>query len=152
MIPLLPMTAIIRALHLMNLEFTRNYEPTALSPKRATPSTNAMLEAMLACFGCMQLSHGSMIDFSSFEGLNLRTFCALARCIGMRNGGTNGGTNALMLDSIAYIIGGIVVCRPTQSQLESLTLGDYMVITPPTHHHRAKPTHSVWCGARCQYM
>ena len=144
MIPLLSMTAIIRALHSMNLEFIMQYGPTALSPRRAAPFTNAMLEAMLNCSDCMQLSRGSEVDFSSFEGLNLRTFCALARCTGMRKSElvSNGDTNALRLDNVAYIISGTVVLRPTQSQLESLTLGDYMVLTPPPS--KSDPFGVVW--------
>ena len=55
---------------------------------------------------------------------------------------TSGGTNALRLVSVAYIIGGIVALRPTQSQLESLALGGYMVTTPPPS--KSDPFGVVW--------
>jgi hypothetical protein len=133
MVPLMPLTAVTQALRGIMREFLKDYGPAALTPKRAAPFTNELLKAMFAQEGTLKINSVASVDWSSFKGINLMATLALATCTGMRKSElvSDGSTFALTRGSVAFLIGGTVYSKPTLTQLQGLTVRDFLVIVPP---------------------
>ena len=135
MIPLLPLTQIRAALKTLCRDFIARFGQHSLTPKRAAPFTNEMLNAMLNCTGELVVSPRVKFHWESFTGLSMRACLAVARGSGMRKSELVAAPDheayALTFGNIGFLIGGVLRLRPTASQLDSLAAGDFLVILPP---------------------
>ena len=133
MIPLLPIAPIRNAVKALCNKFIAEFGQASLMPHRAAPFTNSMLDDMLNCSGVMDVTATKAIDWESWEGLHCRALLAVARLSGMRKSElvTHDGSMALCIGNTAFLIKGRISSRPSEEQLDSLSVGDFLVITPP---------------------
>ena len=133
MIPLISLSAVTRALTAMNRDYLKEFGQGALTPRRAAPFTNELLTAMLASSGVLTVSSQKTVDWSEFEGLNLKAALALARSSGMRKSElvSEHGSHSLCFGNVSFMIGGVLRSSPSHAQLDLLAPGDYLVVLPP---------------------
>jgi hypothetical protein len=144
----LSLSAITRALHSLNRTFVEEFGPGALTPNRAAPFTNEILAAMDAVTEPIRITANRSVDPGSVEGVHLRAFKGLCHDTGMRKSELVSamGTHALTIGSVAFLVDGRLIRRPTPDQLELLLRPDramwYLVITPPPS--KSDPFGVVW--------
>ena len=133
MIPLISLVTVTRALQSISRSYLQQFGQHALTPRRAAPFTNELLDALLGSHGTLTVSSQKSVEWSSFEGLNLKAALALARSSGMRKSELvgNEGSNSLCFSNIRFLLRGVLVARPTLQQLSSLVPGDFLVVMPP---------------------
>jgi len=85
----------------------------------------------------IRLSRNRTVDLSTLEGLHLRAFKGLCHDTGMRKSELVSalGSFALTVSSVAFLVDGKLLLRPTAEQLDLLLLPGrpvwYLVVTPP---------------------
>jgi hypothetical protein len=144
LIPLILLASVTRALQAICRDYLKQFGQHALTPRRAAPFTNELLKALLSSNGTLTVSSKKHVEWSSFEGLNLKVTLALARSSGMRKSELvqEEGSHSLCFNNIMFLIRGVLTARPTLQQLNNLAAGDFLVIMPPPS--KSDPFGVVW--------
>ena len=111
----------------------------ALLPQQKEPFTNAMIMDMLTCVGPTRGSgkRARAWDWSSFEGIAWKAYIHVSAQTGMRNeemtsAPTIGFTRRdLALANLTWYYNGVRRKYLTESELRSMKIGDYALLTPP---------------------
>jgi hypothetical protein len=131
-LPLITIAPVVRALKALTRRFLTEFGRNALTPNRAAPFTNAILDGMFAVNADIRVG-SVLVKWDSFLGLHLRALLALSTCTGMRLSElvSSNGSCCVLRGSCSFVIAGKLITNPTVAQLAALTTADFLVILPP---------------------
>jgi hypothetical protein len=116
--------------------FVRDNGPEALIPKRKEPATAPLLTKLLGVLNGAKLGH-TTLDWGSPLGVSLAGMLCTAYSGGFRKSelalptGREFDRMRVSRASLKWRIGGVFIAAPTTEQLNSLTAGDFAILTPP---------------------
>ena len=128
----------LRSLNLTVKGLMRDYVavngPTSLVPKRREPMTNGLIGSLVSLPAGTPLGCQGQLDWSDLQGKCTKLAICIAAVTGFRSVEmfqSNSESYFLQLANISWRIKGVDITSPvTAAQLQTLSPGDFMVVTP----------------------